>query len=143
MQYKYETIRKDGLSGIADEHDNIIIPCIYNMILSYNEECIEVKDKNDLWGLINIKNEVIIPCKYKSIFIDTFNKETLIMVQDKNDLWGIFNTKNEILIPCKYKDIIIYNKIIRCYLGNYRITHYFIKNNKILIYNKKKLNYAV
>ena len=137
---KYKIIERDGLKGIADEQDNIIIPCIYSYIkMNFFEETelIEVKDKNNLWGVINIKNEILIPCIYYNILINNIEKEILIEVRDKNGLYGVINIKNEILISFKYEFITIYDKIIRCYLGNYRPTHYFIKNNKILIYNKK------
>ena len=113
MQYK--RIIKDGLEGIADEQDNIIIPCIYKKIwLQHFKEngLFEVINKNNLSRIINIKNEIIIPLKYEEIVFD-YKKTELIRV---------------------------YNSAILTEHPKY--SYYFIKNDKIILYNKKKI-YAV
>ena len=112
MQYKI--IRKGGLEGIADEQDNIIIPCIYKKIwLQYFKEnkLFRALNKNNLSGIINIKNETIIPFKYEEI---------------------IFINKNPELIRVDNDEITEYPKY----------SYYFIKNDKILLYNKDKI-YAI
>ena len=143
---QYEVIVKDGLEGVADKQNNIIIPCKYEVIFldSFEKtELIEVKDKNYLSGIINIKDEIIIPCIYKQIILCYFKESNnSILYVNKNNLYGIINIKNEIIIPFKYINIIIYNNIFKCFFNNNEYTYYFIKNNKFLLYNKDKI-YAI
>ena len=145
----YKIIEKDGSKGIADKYDNIIIPYEYKYInLSYfekNELIIVCKDY--LWGLINIKGEIIIPYKYRYISLYYFKENGLIEVINKNNLYGIINIKNEVIIPCKYKEIVFdYKKPELIRVDNsailteyFKFSYYFIKNDKIILYNKKKI----
>ena len=154
---------ENDLMGIIDI-DKVIIPCIYNNIFIINFQktgLIEVQNKNELWGVINIKNEVIIPCIYNYIDLYRLQDTDLIIVRDKNNLWGLINIKNEIIIPCKYNHIYLscfkkdwsirvkkknntWGKIKTKVEKNYILIDktVFSRQHKILLYNKKKI-YAV
>ena len=142
MQYKL--IKREGLEGVVDEHDNIIIPCIYNYIdLNYN--CLKsftiaflrVKNKDNLYGIINTKNEVIIPCIYYFVHMYDFKEFGLICIKNKGGLCGLINIKNEIIIPCRYYDIDVGPNFIIARDLFYRRHYYKINSkHKLLLYNK-------
>ena len=156
-------VNENDLMGIIDI-DKVIIPCIYNDIFIYNFQktgLFEVQNKNELWGVINIKNEIIIPFMYDYIDLKNLQDTDLIIVKDKNKLWGLINIKNEIILPCKYNHMYLscikkdwsikikkknntWGKLKTKVEDNYILIDktVFNRQHKILLYNKKKI-YAV
>jgi len=58
---------KKNLYGFADERGQIIIPCQYEMALSFDNSGLASVSRNGLMGYINTQGEMVIPCQYKIV----------------------------------------------------------------------------
>ena len=57
---------RDGKYGLADENDNIIIPCIWEDIEPFSNGLAKVMNSKGLYGFINKKGKLVVPCEWDS-----------------------------------------------------------------------------
>src|SRR5688572_16086947 len=78
---------RDNKYGLADYKREIIVDCIYEMIILTNSRAnlFSVK-KNNKWGVINANGQEIIPCDYEDTFCVEDN--SIIFVR-KEHLWAL------------------------------------------------------
>jgi len=56
--------RKGKKWGFCDEGKNIVVPCIYQLVRSFQEGIAAVKISNR-WGAIDESSNLVIPCIYE------------------------------------------------------------------------------
>ena len=94
----------NGLCGVLDTSNQVLIDPLYAQTLSYNEGLAAFLDENGLWGFMDRNGEVVIPSQYKSInffkpdpYKMPFN-EGLANVQNKEGFWNYINNRGEVII---------------------------------------------
>ena len=116
----------DGSYGVLDPGGNMIIPCAYSEIKTFNHcnnSYFEVIDANGKHGIIALTGKTIVPCEWKDI--ESLTKEEsydLFMVQGEDNLWYIiknlesFVTEKHKKLQVKWKNIrLLYNRVSSCF----------------------------
>ncbi|MCK8521463.1 WG repeat-containing protein [Aquimarina sp. D1M17] len=93
---------KDGKAGIVSDNLKTVIPFEYDNIeiRRYDNSTIVVK-KDNMYGVVNLKNEIVVPIIYQEIkghFDDKY-----IVVKDKKQI--LINQKNELVFNVSYDRI--------------------------------------
>lgn len=108
---------------------------IDNVFYVNNKESLVIKNKEELYGVININGEVILEAKYKDVI--SLSEDNNYIVKDNNDKYGIIAADGNILLNNKYDGILEYD--------DYYI---LIKDKKMALYDKEfnviidfKMNY--
>ena len=134
----YEIIELDGKKGIADDEENIVVPCEYDEIeelndcadrsdyesvdnciyIEYQEEsCFSRVRKGSLWGFLKEDEdgapEFAVPCilDYDEVeypFESDDDEYYYFMRVRKGSFLGIVNDRGEEIVPCRYDSISIY-----------------------------------
>ena len=64
FNYGLAVVYGQGGNGMIDTLGNEIIPCMYREIGFYNGQIAVVKNKNNMWGIINMQNQALCEFKY-------------------------------------------------------------------------------
>ena len=105
----------DGSYGVLDPGGNMIIPCAYSEIKTFNHcnnSYFEVIDANGKHGIIALTGKTILPCEWKDIVsLSRKGSYDLFMVQGEDNLWYIiknlesFVTEKHKKLQVKWKNI--------------------------------------
>lgn len=140
---KYEDLKLcqnfDGLFGIVNINDNIVVPFKYERIsfLKTDRAVVLIIKQNGLFGAINERGKVLLPCEFDSI--SRFEIGPLSPTEESNEnsstrkdiqqwlkiqkdyLYGIASTANGQVVPCEYASISV--DVIRDKLTLFRYGH--------------------
>lgn len=97
-------VQKNGLRGIVDLNEKVIIPIQYDEISNWVEYGPDEHfvTKNNKKGLISREGKIVIPAAYDEIRVDN---SKLIRVKN-NGLYGTIDWNNTIVHPIKYQQIL-------------------------------------
>jgi hypothetical protein len=99
---------KDNYYGLIDLKGDVVIPVIYDEILSKysnNNEIAFVLRKGNNVGVVNVKNEIVIPFEYQELkFIDNYNRPASFLAK-KDDKYGFIDLQNSKFIDFKYEAV--------------------------------------
>ena len=129
----------DGLFGIVNMNDNIVVPFKYEKIsfLKTDQVVVILNKQNGLFGAFNEQGKVILPCEFDSI--SRFEIEPLSPTEESNEnsstkkdiqkwlkiqkgvLYGIASTVDGQIVPCEYASISV--DVIRDQLTLFRYGH--------------------
>lgn len=102
--YDYFCVQKNGLWGVVDEEETVIVPFQYEETtfswLNGEFELFRAK-LGGLWGILNNSGEVILPHQYDEI--SNYNDE--FFCTRKGKTWGVVDRTNRVIIPFKYHHI--------------------------------------
>ncbi|PWH86818.1 WG repeat-containing protein [Brumimicrobium oceani] len=87
-----------------------------------------IVEKNDLTGLIDLKNEVIVPIVYESI--KRISNTTLLVKKD--GLYGLLSTSNATILAAEYERILEISPHFFQLIKNKEITYFDMTNNRII-----------
>lgn len=111
-----EVFEENGLAGVRDAQNNIIVPPIYQEIFSFEHNIAVVKNQNK-FGYINSKGAEIIPPQYDDAFNafqifygeiknNDFEFQNAVGIVIQKDKFGLLNVEsNTVLIPNIYDEI--------------------------------------
>ena len=96
-------IKGDGYeTGLYHKYNKtVVIPAVYDTLNYISDDRIAA-DKNDKYGLINIKQEEIIPFEYDNL--DYINDNFIIAVNEDGK-YGVININNEVVLSFEYDEI--------------------------------------
>jgi len=106
--------------GLIDREGNEIIPCVYYSCKGgISEGLLALKDKNNKWGMLDIKGKEILPFKYERLNQCT---EGLIGFYSE-EKWGFIDKTGQIIIPPQFDTIEPFeNGKARAYIGRQLLT---------------------
>ena len=129
---------EEGYMGLAKADKTILIPCIYDNIITddYSNKGIDrfCVLSDGKWGLTNINNDILVSCKYDSITsidrITSITNSGMWMVSIDGH-FGIVNESGEEVLPLEYdmefkkKHLMEYNDIMweLCKEGKYGVAN--------------------
>ena len=94
---KLKCYKQNSKWGFVDEEGNVVIPCKWKKVRSFEEELAGVQNDEDRWGFINKAGIEIIPCIWRNVW--DF-KEGLAHVVNENWQEGFIDKNGEAIIPC-------------------------------------------
>lgn len=112
MDYKsFLSISNNGRMGVVQTVPyDTIIPAKYLKVKTFSQvNVFVVKDDNEKWGIVNIKDEVLVPFTYAVINIQE-SGGTRFFLTNNDDHFGAFNLEGELMAKLKYNNL-------RCYPG--------------------------
>lgn len=131
--YLYNT-NGEGISVLGDQ-TLVADKFVDNVFYVNNMESLVVKNKEELYGVININGEIILEVKYKDVI--SLSEDDKYIVKDINDKYGIIDEYGNTLLNNKYDGILEYY--------DYYIV---IKDKKMALFDKEfnniidfKMNY--
>ena len=98
-----EVFVDNGLQGLRDEEDNIVLPAEFTEIFEYpiGEELCLVLHQSGKYGYVNRAGELVIPCQYDDAF-DFSSGFSHIVLAGKA---GIIDEHGNAVIPAVYDDV--------------------------------------
>lgn len=104
--------KKNGLFGLMDLYENILIPAIYQQFNGFRQ-LMYTKDPNpyslvlrdSLYGYINQKGKEIIPCKYKHLGYEIHNNRVFYQ---ENGKYGFLDTSAKVVVAPLYDRVFDY-----------------------------------
>lgn len=112
---------KNTHSGLIDFKGNIILPLIYDNILSeyvYNNEITFLASKESYIGAVNKKNETVIPFQYQELkYIEDYYGPASFLAK-KDDKFGFIYLNNKVFIDFKYETIFYSYSIDEIFANN-------------------------
>ena len=90
-------VSDDGTKyGYVNMNGDVVIPCIWKDIGSFDEGLAPVQNDDDKWGYVDEKGDVVISCQWDEVdfFYDGLSR---VMVNNK---WGYINKKGDVVISC-------------------------------------------
>jgi hypothetical protein len=104
---------KIGKIGLLDKSGKVILPAIYQEIVSFSEHYFRVK-KNNRWAVVGRNNKTLFPFEFN--YISALNKNTCILI--KGDKCAIGTVSGKIISDFEYDEINWgQNEQIHCFKG--------------------------
>jgi predicted alpha/beta superfamily hydrolase len=112
-EWQTRDIKKTELKnkfGINDLNNNVVVNCIYDTIMLFDNCYLKVKSNNN-WGILENQGKEIISPQYDEI---SYVNDNLMTVK-KNDKYGVIDYTGDIIIPIEYKAIYDFSEgIFKC-----------------------------
>lgn len=122
---------ENGLYGLKDGNDNVIISPQYKEMYPFSCGLALVRNNKSQHGYINKENKLIIPFGIYSWcdpqFVCGYARVVRYNIMKEKDEWGIIDTEGNIIVPIKYDKIWVLNE---SYLHSVKA---FLDNQEILI----------
>lgn len=90
----------DGNVGMIDSLGKLVIPIKYASLGNVKYNMAVFTDKNDKYGLLNLKGDTILPCKYTLLYPDGTGK--YVLFRENTDSMGMMNLKGKVIFPNIY-----------------------------------------
>jgi len=103
-------IFRDGIYGVIDLEENILLPFEYDDIDCYTEKgkAFFVVEKCGKFGVVNLKEEVILPFEYRELTVCGEEKKWLIA--DKDGVNVVIDIKGNIILPFEYENLNVFSE---------------------------------
>ena len=99
----FEIVCQDGKYGLQDDKGNLVVPCIYDKILDYDDDDYIRVLKGKVYGTVDLSGTVVIPHSLGITHLGVFHKGTARARKD--GLWGLVDVHGNCLTGFAYKDI--------------------------------------
>jgi uncharacterized Zn ribbon protein len=96
----YARVKINNQWGFVDEKDNLVVPCIYDEVYSFNNGEAFVRQYNE-WSIIDTDGNILVDSDDISI-IDDIDLKAIIK---KNNKYGIVDIPSEVVIDFKYEGL--------------------------------------
>jgi len=100
FKFGYAVITVNGLDGIIDKQDNIIVKPQYYQLGSFSEDCLAIfrPSLNEKEGYINTKGDIAIPPIYDRVYHFYEGRAKVTKGNDLGAKYGYINTKGEYIV---------------------------------------------
>jgi hypothetical protein len=99
---------KDNKAFFTEVNVDRFVP--FKNTIPFLETCFyQIFEKNNKFGVVNIRNEVVIPNEYEEV-INIYNSQEFIV--KKNGKYGIVNTNNEVVLDFQYSKFSIRKEVV-------------------------------
>lgn len=99
----FEIVCQDGKYGLQDEKGNLVVPCIYDKILDYDDDGYIRVLRREVYGTVDLKGNPVIPHSLGITHLGVFHKGTARARKD--GLWGLVDVHGNCLTGYVYKDM--------------------------------------
>ena len=106
--FGYAIVQK-GKYGLIDYKGNLILECVYDSIISFNED-VKVIKRESKYGIINYNGTIVTKIEFESFrnetpFLGKKWKNNSLIALKREGYWGVYNSKGENILSFEYDDI--------------------------------------
>lgn len=99
----FEIVCQDGKYGLQDDKGTLVVPCIYDKILDYDDDGYIRVLKGEIYGTVDLKGNPAIPHSMGITHLGVFHKGSARARKD--GLWGLVDVHGNCLTGYVYKDM--------------------------------------
>lgn len=99
----FEIVCQDGKYGLQDDKEKLVVPCIYDKILDYDDDGYIRVLKGEVYGTVDLKGNLVIPHTLGITHLGVFHKGTARARKDGQ--WGLVDVHGNCLTGYIYKDM--------------------------------------